>query len=58
MFNGFNFLINNFTKLPMIRAIPLILLTIFIYPLSVVILVLLKLFTIITILFKKVFRNA
>jgi len=58
MFNGFNFLINNFIKLPIIRSIPLILLTIFIYPLSVVILILLKLFTIITILFKKVFRNA
>jgi hypothetical protein len=58
MFNGFNFLINNFIKLPVIRSVPLIFLTIFIYPLSVVILLLLKLFTIITVLFKKVFRNA
>ena len=52
MFNGFNFLINNFIKLPIIRSIPLILLTIFIYPLSVVILLLLKIFTMITILLK------
>ena len=58
MFNGFNFLINNFIKLPIIRSIPLILLTIFIYPLSVVILLLLQIFTKITILLKKAFRNA
>ncbi len=58
MFNGFNFLINNFIKLPIIRSIPLILLTIFIYPLSLVILLLLKIFTMVTILLKKAFRNA
>jgi len=57
IFIGFNFLINNFLNLPIIRSIPLILLTFFIYPLSVIVLYLLKLFTILVVFFYRLFEN-
>ncbi len=57
IFIGFNFLINNFLNLPIIRSIPLILLTFFIYPLSVIVLYLLKLFTILIIIFYRLLKN-
>jgi hypothetical protein len=44
IFIGFNFLINNFLKIPLFRGIPLIIFTIIIYPLSIIVLYLLKVF--------------
>ena len=44
IFTGFKFLIDNFFKIPLYRGIPLIFFTIFIYPLSIIVLYLLKIF--------------
>ena len=50
IFTGFKFLIDNFFKIPLYRGIPLIFFTIFIYPLSIIVLYLLKIFVNFTIL--------
>ena len=54
IFTGFKFLIDNFFKIPLYRGIPLIFFTIFIYPLSIIILYLLKIFVNFTILINRI----
>ena len=54
IFTGFKFLIDNFLKIPLYRGIPLIFFTIFIYPLSIIVLYLLKIFVYFTIFISKV----
>ncbi|GIR29184.1 hypothetical protein CM15mP43_08080 [bacterium] len=54
IFTGFKFLIDNFFKIPLYRGIPLIFFTIFIYPLSIIVLYLLKIFVNFTILINRI----
>ena len=54
IFTGFKFLIDNFFKIPLYRRIPLIFFTIFIYPLSIIVLYLLKIFVNFTILINRI----
>ena len=54
IFTGFKFLIDNFFKIPLYRGIPLIFFTIFIYPLSIIVLYLLKIFVKFTILINRI----
>ena len=54
IFTGFKFLIDNFFKIPLYRGIPLIFFTIFIYPLSIIVLYLLKVFVNFTILINRI----
>jgi len=54
IFTGFKFLIDNFFKIPLYRGIPLIFFTIFIYPLSIIVLYLLKIFVNFTVLINRI----
>ena len=54
IFTGFKFLIDNFFKIPLYRGLPLIFFTIFIYPLSIIVLYLLKIFVNFTILINRI----
>ena len=54
IFTGFKFLIDNFFKISLYRGIPLIFFTIFIYPLSIIVLYLLKIFVNFTILINRI----
>ena len=54
IFTGFKFLVDNFFKIPLYRGIPLIFFTIFIYPLSIIVLYLLKIFVNFTILINRI----
>ncbi len=56
IFTGFKFLIDNFFKIPLYRGIPLIFFTIFIYPLSIIVLYLLKIFVNFTILINRIIK--